>query len=95
MVATFSLDSGVVGYTQLPGTMYRNVQHAMADLDAPSCTPPRQNLMIVSNRLPVNVTRDKKTGCWALPMSPGGLVSALLSVSQVLTLRNPGRGLNV
>jgi hypothetical protein len=95
MVATFSLDSGVVGYTQMPGPMYHNVQHAMADLDAPSGTPPRQNLMIVSNRLPVNVTRDKNTGCWALPMSPGGLVSALLSVSQVLTLRNPGRGLNV
>jgi trehalose-6-phosphate synthase len=43
----------------------------------------KQNLIIVSNRLPVNVSRDPVTGRWSLPMSPGGLVSALLSVSQV------------
>ena len=45
--------------------------------------PVQQNLMIVSNRLPVSVSRDPQTGEWALPMSPGGLVSALLGVSQV------------
>lgn len=51
--------------------------------------PKQQNLMIVSNRLPVSVSRDPHTGEWALPMSPGGLVSALLGVSQVRAAEAP------
>lgn len=57
----------------------------MPDMASHSASASRHNLMIVSNRLPVQVSRDVKTGEWVLPMSPGGLVSALLSVSQVGT----------
>ena len=58
-------------------------QHASEALDSQGQVPDKHHLMIVSNRLPVSVSRDPQTGRWSLPMSPGGLVSALLGVSQV------------
>lgn len=45
--------------------------------------PPEQNLVIVSNRLPINVTWDSVEQQWALPVSSGGLVSALMGVGNV------------
>ena len=48
----------------------------------------QQSLMIVSNRLPRSVTGDPVTGEWDLPMSTGGLVSALLRMSQVCGFRS-------
>lgn len=45
--------------------------------------PPQQHLVIVSNRLPVNLTFDASTRKWSLPISSGGLVSALMGVGNV------------
>lgn len=37
----------------------------------------KAHLLVVSNRLPVTISRDPKTGAWVMKMSSGGLVSAL------------------
>lgn len=50
----------------------------------PPVTNPRHKLTIISNRLPVSAARDAN-GKWDLTVSAGGLVSALLGVSQVCT----------
>jgi len=37
----------------------------------------KAHLLVVSNRLPVTMTRDPVTGGWSYKMSSGGLVAAL------------------
>ncbi|KAL3135793.1 Trehalose-6-P synthase/phosphatase complex synthase subunit [Trebouxia sp. C0010 RCD-2024] len=44
-----------------------------------------QRLLVVANRLPVSAYRDKQ-GKWQLQVSAGGLVSALMGVSNVKTM---------
>jgi trehalose-6-phosphate synthase len=41
-----------------------------------------QRLLIVSNRLPINVSKDKKENEWKFQLSSGGLVSALAGVQK-------------
>ena len=48
--------------------------------------PPQQHLVIVANRLPVNLLWEPTTRTWSLPISSGGLVSALMGVGNVRPL---------
>jgi trehalose 6-phosphate synthase/phosphatase len=42
-------------------------------------------LLVVSNRLPVTVNKDQKTGEYAFKMSSGGLVAALSGLKKMMS----------
>ena len=46
-----------------------------------SDSPRQSKLLVVSNRLPINISKDKETGKWtSAGMSSGGLVAALSGI---------------
>lgn len=56
--------------------------------------PPKQRLLVVANRLPVSAVRRGEDS-WALEMSVGGLVTALLGVNEFETRWIGWAGVNV
>ncbi|CAK0785345.1 Trehalose-6-P synthase/phosphatase complex synthase subunit [Coccomyxa viridis] len=69
--------------------LYGDSQQAAEDLQEPSVyqtyeNASQQRLIVVANRLPVSAVRERD-GSWSLQVSAGGLVSALMGVSNFKT----------
>lgn len=56
-----------------------------ASASAPNVENKDLRLLVVSNRLPVTITKDKESGEYTFKMSSGGLVSALSGLKKMMS----------